>query len=137
MALLLATAGAQADYFAGGYYTPVSGKVGERMLSDAAFDVGDLPPSCLVAWKTISVSGTLPPGISPPGANATVVNLPKDENGIPQVHAEVPDIPDSAFFGTPSKAGDWPVTVTIHGLSCSETQSYGDRTIKINFHIAP
>ena len=137
LAGFIGLAGARADYFVGGYYTPVTGKVGQFLISDAAFAVGDVPAACVVAWKDISVSGSLPPGLSPPGADITLVAATKDENGIPLSSAEVPDIAASAFSGTPSKAGDWPVTVTFHDLSCSGAQSFGDRAIKVNFHISP
>lgn len=134
---LLAAPLAAADFFRGGYYTPSSGKVGLALVSDASFDVGDMPPGCVVQWKNISVAGNLPPGISPPGADMTLVAPAKDENGIPYDKAEVPDIAASAFFGTPRQAGDWPVTVTFHSLSCSGGQDYGDRVIKLSFHISP
>jgi hypothetical protein len=138
LALLLSTTAAQADYFASGYYTPFRGKVGEKLVSDAAFAVSDMPPACgSIEWKTISVDGAVPPGLLPPGANATFVALEKDANGIPISKAEVPDIAASAFAGTPSKPGDWALTVTFHGLSCSSGQNYGDRVIKVNFHIEP
>jgi hypothetical protein len=138
LGLVAFTAAAQADFFNSGYYTPNRGKVGEALVSDAAFAVSDMPPSCgSIEWKTISVDGALPPGLAPPGANMTFVSPPKDANGIPLPQAEVPDIAASAFSGTPSKAGDWPVSVTFHGLSCSRGQDFGDRTIKVNFHIEP
>ncbi len=135
--LAVSTPGARADYFGSGYYTPVNGQVGRELISDAAFNVGDIPAACVVVWKTISVSGALPPGLSPPGANVTLVAQTRDENDIPLPHAEVPDIAASAFSGTPSKAGDWPVIVVFHDLACSGAQTYGDRTIKVNFHISP
>src|SRR6185437_3616103 len=106
--------------------------------SDAAFAVSDMPPACgAIQWKTISVDGTLPPGVAPPGANVTFTAPQKDQNGIPIDNAEIPDIAASAFSGTPSRAGDWPVSITFHGLFCSCGQNYGDRTIKVNFHIEP
>ncbi len=134
---LLTISTARADFFMGGYYTPVTGQIGRDMVSDAAFSVGDMPPGCVVIWKNISVSGDLPPGLSPPGANVTLVAPAKDANGFPVPHAEVPDIAASAFSGTPSKAGDFPVTVVFHDLACSGAQSYGDRSIKVRFHISP
>jgi len=135
--LVLASAtAARADFFASGYYTPSRGKVGQLLVSDAAFAVSDLPPACgSIEWKTISIEGTLPPGLAAPGANTTLVTPEKDANGIPIPQAEVPDIAASAFFGTPSKPGDWAVAVTFHGLSCSSGRNYGDRVIKVNFHI--
>jgi hypothetical protein len=136
--LLAVTTAAQADFFGSGYYTPSRGKVGEALVSDAAFGVSDMPPSCgSIEWKTISVDGSLPPGMAPPGANMTFMSHHKAAHGIPIPQAEVPDIAASAFSGTPSKAGDWPVAVTFHGLSCSRGQDFGDRTIKVNFHIEP
>jgi hypothetical protein len=138
LAFLAATAAARADFFVGGYYTPVTGKVGQELISDANYSIDDMPPSCVVTWKDISVAGDLPPGLSPPGTNVTLVASVKDErNGIPISAAEMPEIAASAFSGTPRQAGDWPVTVTIHDMACSGKQSYGDRTIKVNFHIAP
>jgi hypothetical protein len=136
-ALLAATAVARANFFVGGYYTPVNGQVGQLLISDAAYSIDDIPPGCVVTWDTISVAGALPPGLGPPGTNVTLVALAKDDNGIPIPAADIPDIAASAFSGAPSRAGDWPVTVTFHGLACSGAQSYGDRTIKVNFHIAP
>ena len=129
--------GSAADFFRAGYYAPASGKVGLALVSDASFDVGDMPAGCVVQWKTISTAGELPPGISPPGADVTFVAPSKDENGTPYSKAEVPDVSASAFSGTPRKAGDWPVTVTFHAISCSGGQAYGDRSIKVNFHISP
>jgi hypothetical protein len=138
VALLLPATAAQADFFASGYYTPSRGKVGQSLVSDAAFAVSDMPPGCgSIEWKTISFEGALPPGLAPPGANTTFVTLEKDANGIPLLQAEVPDIAASAFSGTPSRPGDWPVAVTFHGLSCSSGKDYGDRVIKVNFHIEP
>jgi hypothetical protein len=135
--LALCATAARADFFGSGYYTPINGQVGRELISDAAFNVGDIPAGCVVVWKTISVSGALPPGLSPPGANVTLVAQTRDTNGIPLPNAEVPDIAASAFSGTPSKAGDWPVTVVFHDMACSGAQSYGDRSIKVNFHISP
>ena len=138
LCLVLAVSAARADYFAGGYYTPNRGKVGQPLLSDAAFAVADMPPGCgAIQWQTISVDGTLPPGLAPPGANATLVAPLADANGIPINQAEVPDIAASAVSGTPSRSGDWPVIITFHGLFCSSGKSYGDRAIKVNFHIEP
>ncbi|HWC62044.1 MAG TPA: hypothetical protein VG501_00370 [Rhizomicrobium sp.] len=137
-ALLLSATAARADFFASGYYTPSRGKVGQRLVSDAAFAVSDMPPACgSIEWKTITIEGALPPGLAPPGAYAGFVTPEKDANGIPINQAEVPDVAASAFFGTPSKPGEWPLTVVFHGLSCSSGQSYGDRAIKVNFHIEP
>jgi hypothetical protein len=131
---LLAAPAAQADFFVRGYYSPVSGTVGRLLVSDASFGVDDMPAQCLPAWDSISVTGALPPGISPPGADVTDVTPEKTPDGIPVFHASVPDVAASAFSGTPRKAGDFPVAVTFHGLSCAG-QKFGDRTIKVNFHI--
>ena len=137
LAGFMGVAGARADYFVGGYYTPVNGKVGQELISDAAYSIDDMPPSCVVTWKAITVAGDLPPGLSPPGTNVTLVAQSKDENGIPISAAEIPEIAASAFSGTPRQAGDWPLAVTIHDMACSGKASYGDRTIKVKFHIAP
>lgn len=136
-ALVICVAPARADFFVGGYYTPITGHVGQILNSDAAFDVRDMPPGCIVLWKSITVSGSLPPGLAPPGANLTLVAPAKDENGIPIPTAEVPEVAASAFYGTPSKVGDWPLVVTFHDMACSGGQNYGDRSIKATFHIVP
>ncbi len=128
---------ARADFFVGGYYTPIAAHVGQRMISDAAFSVTDVPPGCAVEWKEITVAGALPPGLAPPGSDNTLVAPDLDENGVPHLKAEVPEVAGSAFAGTPRRPGDYPVVVTFHGLACSGGQSYGDRAIKVNFHIEP
>ncbi len=113
---------ARADYFAGGYYRPAMGQVGKEMVSDLYFNVEDVPDQCLVVWKAISVAGELPPGLIAPGK---VLSL--GDGGAPL----------SAFFGMPLQAGEYPVTVKMHGLGCENGGNYGDREIRVNFRIVP
>jgi hypothetical protein len=115
LALGLSTGAAQAaDYFLHGYYKPTTGKVGQHLSSDAAFGISDMPDQCAVEWKDVVITGTLPPGL------------------------DISNSFSSVIAGTPTQAGDWAVTVTLHSLGCSAIPAgQADRSIKVNFHITP
>jgi hypothetical protein len=114
LALVLFGGGARADYFLHGYYTPTAGKVGQHLVSDAAFGIADMPDQCAVEWKDIAITGVLPPGMDIANSFSSVIS------------------------GTPTKAGDFAATVTFHELGCSALPAAAvDRAIKVNFHITP
>ena len=111
---LIWSLGARADYFLHGQYTPTEGKVGQYLLSDAAFGVDDVPDSCVPVWRAVNVSGALPPGMDVSNSFST------------------------AIAGTPTRSGDWQATITIRDLGCTMGKTpRADRTIKVTFHIAP
>jgi len=102
------------DYFLHGYYTPVSGQVGQPFHADITFGADDMPGNCVADWKDMVVSGDLPPGLDAAGAGSSVI------------------------AGTPTMAGSWPVTVTFHALGCTyDTKDRVDRAIKVVFSITP
>jgi hypothetical protein len=111
-ALLAAPAQAAPDYFLHGYYTPVSGQVGQPLHADVSFGVDDMPANCVAVWKQMVIAGDLPPGLNIADRS-------------------------SVIEGIPVTAGNFPVTVAFHGLGCTYDPNTGvDRTIRAVFHIA-
>ncbi len=99
------------------YYTPTTGKAGYHIVSKVQAALDDMPggQACgpFSTSGDVSVDGTLPPGIERPAQK-------------------------TYFEGTPQEPGDWEVTVHYPGVHCtqgSDTANYGDRDIKVHFHI--
>lgn len=111
--------------FAGGSFTPANGRIGYHMISQFGFQVEPCTSDQHVHVTDITVTGTLPPGLTPAGLAA------HGGNGTPN------------FEGTPRQAGDWQVVATLHDLSCSSVYGaggsvdYGDFVIPVMFHIDP
>ncbi len=101
-------------YFQRLFYTPTNGKAGYHMISKIQAYLDDIPDNCGPFSPTgeLSVDGTLPPGIA----------LPQHK---------------TYLEGTPQEPGDWEVTVHFPGVYCTQggSVSYGDRDIKVHFHI--
>ena len=111
---MLCPGAARADYFLHGYYTPTEGRVGQYLVSDAAFSVNDMPDSCVPDWRAVNISGALPPGMDVSNSFSTTI------------------------AGTPTLPGDWQAAITIRDLGCTVGQApRADRTIKVSFHISP
>lgn len=117
-----ANAAAAPTGFSGGYAHPTTGRVGYHMVSQISFGAEPCRPEEHIAPADMTVAGTLPPGLTPPGLAG---------NGTPY------------FEGTPRQAGDWHVVVTMRDLRCDATLgvpgpvSYGDLIVPVDFHIDP
>jgi hypothetical protein len=105
-------------------FKETEGRVGQNMVAKFDIPESDLPYNgCDFSAASVSIEGTLPPGITTvPGRRTS------------------PDLFTNYFEGVPQKAGEWVVQVKYNKISCSwkyDNQNYGDRTVTVKFRIKP